>query len=442
MIFTRDAHGAADDRRWVTGKFFGLEIPADIEALLSTGTDFLTGAFRTSGALAPSNSVRRIVGSKEFIGGGTGKKFLLTVEYETPAPELPDQLFIKFSRNFDNELWDRGRFSTLSEVTFAVLSRAPGFPVPVPATLFADVDPQSGTGLIVSECITYGRHGVDPLYLKCMDYEVPDQLGHYKAIMKGLAALSGAHRSGRLSPEFDREFPYDRERALAPSGMELPEAKVIERATRAFDFIERYPKLFPENVRTPEFREQFMRDIPDAVAAAGRITELVHSEPDFIAFSHWNANIDNCWFRRGPDGSLECGFLDWANAGQISVAQAISGTISGAEPLIWDEHLDELLSLFIDEYAAHGGPLLALDDLRQRILLMSASGMGWSMGAPIAMERAFDDIDSLENDQDGRFRHHENARIQLHMMTRMLNVWQTRKLGDVVRTFIGGHTCD
>jgi len=41
-----------------------------------------------------------------------------------------------------------------------------------------------------------------------------------------------------------------------------------------------------------------------------------------------------------------------ANAGQISVAQSVSGAISGAEPFIWNEHLDELLTVFIEEYAA------------------------------------------------------------------------------------------
>ncbi|MGX7681745.1 hypothetical protein ACSMXN_22925 [Jatrophihabitans sp. DSM 45814] len=431
MILTRNGQG--DNRRWVPGKIFGLEVPADVEALLSNGTDFLTRAFWASGALGASNSVNGIVATKEFVGGGTGKKFLLTVEYEVPEPGLPEQLFIKFSRNFDDELWDRGRFLTISEVNFAVLSMAPDFPVMVPTTLFADVDPESGSGLIVSECITYGREGVEPLHLKCMDYEVPDQISHYKAIVKGLATLSGAHRAGKLPPDFDREFPYDREQALAASGTELPEDKVIQRATRMFDFIERYPKLFPDNVRTSEFREQFMRDIPDAVAAGARIRELLHGNPDFIAFSHWNANIDNCWFRREPDGSLQCGFLDWANAGQISVAQSITGAISGAEPLIWDEHLDELLTVFIEEYAAQGGPLLDLDELRLHVLLMTVSGLAWSMGAPIAVERAFDDIDGLEGHQDSRFRYHENARIQLHVMTRMLNVWQTRKLGEVVR---------
>ncbi|HEY9545871.1 MAG TPA: hypothetical protein VIR56_07680 [Solimonas sp.] len=434
MTLDKNGQAVADGKRWVTGEIFGLPIPADAEALRSSGCEFLTTAFRASGALADDNGVSRIVGAEEFNGGGTGKKMLLTVAYERSGPGLPEQLFIKFSRNFDNELWDRARFLMISEANFAVLSRSPDFPVAVPTCLFADVESRSGTGLIISECIPYGRNGVEPLYPKCMDYQVPEQVSHYKAILRGLAKLSGTHRAGRLAPDFDRKFPYDRERSSAVFALSIPEDKVVQRATRMFDFIARYPKLFPDHVRSAAFREQFMRDIPDVVAASGRIRDVLYGNPDFIAFAHWNANIDNCWFYRDPQGQLQAGFLDWANAGQISVAQSVSGAISGAEPFVWNEHLDELLNVYIDEYAAQGGPRLNLDEMRlHNLLIVAASGIGYAMGAAIAIERDIADIDAIDSYRDPRFCQHENARIQLHMMTKMLNVWQTRKLGDVIR---------
>jgi len=434
LAFDRNEQTASVDKRWVAGEIFGLEIPADAATLVSGGADFLTKAFHTSGALAANNRVSRIAEAEEFFGGGTGKKLLLTLAYELPEPGLSERLFIKFSRNFDNELWDRARFTMISEANFAVLSRSPDFPVTVPACLFADVESASGTGLIMSECITYGRDGVEALYPKCLDYTVPEPVEHYRAILKGLAKLSGAHRGGRLSPEFDRKFPYNREQASAVFAIRVPEEKLVQRANRMFDFIGRFPKLFPENVRAPAFREQFIRDIPDLLAAEERIREMLYGNPEFIAFAHWNANIDNCWFWRDAAGALQCGFMDWANAGQISVAQAVSGAISGAEPAIWNEHLDELLTMFIEEYAAQGGPRLSLEEMRLHILLIVAvSGLTHSMGAPIAMERDIEDIDALASNQDDRFREHENARIQLHMMTKMLNVWRTRNLGDVVR---------
>ena len=435
MIFDKSEQAASVDKRWVAGEIFGLGIPADAQTLVCAGADFLTKAFHTSGALAADNRVSRIVAAEEFLGGGTGKKLLLTVTYELPQPHLPERLFIKFSRNFANELWDRARFMMISEANFAVLSRSPDFPVAVPACLFADVEPESGTGLIITECITYGRNGVEALYPKCMDYTVPEPVEHYKAILKGLAQLSGTHRGGRLSPGFDEKFPYNRKQASAVFAMRAPQEKLIQRANRMFDFVERYPKLFAQNVRTPQFREQFIGDIPDLVAAEDRIREILYGNPEFIAFAHWNANIDNCWFWRDAAGILQCGFMDWANAGQISVAQSVSGAISGAEPFVWNEHLDELLTVFIQEYAAQGGPRLSLDELRlHNLLIVAVSGVAYAMGAPIAVERDIEDIDAVESYQDDCFRQHENARIQLHMMTKMLNVWQTRKLGDVIRT--------
>jgi hypothetical protein len=433
-LIDKSNRSAPADKRRVAGEIYGLEIPADAETLLSDGTDFLTKAFHASGALAPNNRVSRIAKAEEFFGGGTGRKLLLSLAYESAGPALPEHLFIKFSRNFENELWDRARLTMISEAHFAVLSRSPDFPVTVPACLFADVDPGSGTGLIITECITYGRHGVEAFHPKCLDYTVPDPVEHYKAILQGLAKLSGAHRGGRLSPEFDKRFPYNREQASAVFEIRVPEDKLIQRANRMFDFIERYPKLFPENVRGPAFRDQFIRDIPDLAAAQDRIIEVLYGNPEFIAFAHWNANIDNCWFWRDVSGVLQCGFVDWANAGQISVAQSVSGAISGAEPLIWNEHLDELLAAFIDEYAARGGPRLSLDEMRlHTLLIVAVSGVAHSMGAPIAVQRDIAEIAAAESYQDACFREHENARIQLHMMTKMLNVWQTRRLGDLVR---------
>src|SRR3546814_239408 len=118
---------------------------------------------------------------------------------------------------------------------------------------------------------------------------------------------SSDRRAGRLAPDFDRKFPYDRERSSAVFALSIPEDKVVQRATRMFDFIARYPKLFPDHVRSAAFREQFMRDIPDVVAASGRIRDVLYGNPDFIAFAHWNANIDNCWFYRDPRGQLQAG---------------------------------------------------------------------------------------------------------------------------------------
>ncbi len=419
---------------WAHGDIFGLEIPADITTLLNAGAEFLTKAFHASGTLPADNRVVRITNSQEFFGGGTGAKLKLEVEYESSATNLPERLFIKFSRNFDDELRDSARHMMISEARFAVLSHSADFPVTVPNCLFADVESSSATGLLITECIAFGQGQLEPLYPKCLDYLVPEPLEHYQVIIRELAKLAGTHRAGGLSPDFDRYFPYNPGQTAATIAIRDSEAKLLKRSKLMFEFVNRYPQLFPDNILEPAFQQQFLDDIPDVIAAQGRIAELFSGNPDFIALCHWNANIDNCWFWRDNHDALQCGFIDWAMVGQMSVAQSVSGVLSGAETIIWDKRLDDLLALFANTYASYGGPSLSVDELRLHILLLlAAAGLSFFTKAPVGIQREITDLDSAKDYRDPCFQKHENARIQLHMMTKMLNNWEKRKLGDLVR---------
>ena len=119
------------DDRWVRGDHVGLDIPAHADALRDGGPAFLTEALRASSALPDGASVRAITDLREFGGGSTGRKALLMVDYD--RADLPTDLFVKFSRDFDDPTRDRGRTQMEYEVRFALLSRAPNFPIAVPA---------------------------------------------------------------------------------------------------------------------------------------------------------------------------------------------------------------------------------------------------------------------------------------------------------------------
>lgn len=130
MTGNEKGRAASVNEAWATGEIFGLKIPATPEALVSNRTDFLTKAFHTSGAIAPTNRVSHIVAAEEFFGGGTGKKLLLTLAYETPEPGASEELFLKFSRNFENELWDRERMTMLGKRILRYSLERLTFPLP------------------------------------------------------------------------------------------------------------------------------------------------------------------------------------------------------------------------------------------------------------------------------------------------------------------------
>ena len=80
------------------GDMTGLLVPQHPEALVEAGAAFLTAAFHAYGSLPLDNAVARIVACKPCLGGNSGEKLFIEVEYERPDPSLDTALFAKFSR--------------------------------------------------------------------------------------------------------------------------------------------------------------------------------------------------------------------------------------------------------------------------------------------------------------------------------------------------------
>ncbi len=425
------------EQHWFPGDDSGLDIPATVEALREGGVDFLDRAFHASGALDPGNHVVRITRAEECFGGGTGSKMLLAVEYAQPQADLPTQLFVKFSRNFDDPLRDRSRHMMRSEIRFAALTRTPGFPIRVAQCLFADFHDESGSGLLITERVAYDADGHEPHYIKCLDYELPEPLEHYRAIVRALARLSGSHKAGRLDPSFYERFPYDLEAGIASEQMRYDLEQIMRRVDRTCAFIARYPQLFPENLRAPAFHQRFRADVPGFYARQLDIRRLYFGEEDFIALCHWNGNIDNAWFWRDAGGELECGLLDWGQVGQMSVAQSIYGAFSGAEPELWDAHLDDIIATFADEFARCGGPVLDTAKLRDHMLLVTGwMGIAFLMDYAALLEKRVPDLATVQDYRDPRIRDDEDARVPLHMLTMFLNQWQRHDIGALARRLL------
>lgn len=421
---------------WARGDIFGLDFPAHPAALTAGGPEFLTRAFRASGALGEDNRVVRITGLDEWMLGGTGVKALLSVDYEREAPGLSPDLFVKFSRNFQDKVRDGGRYHMPPEVRLAVLARDPDFPVAVPKTYFADIEQDTLTGVIITGCIPYGQGAVEPHFPKCMDQVLPEPLAHYCSLISNLARLSGSHKSGRLGEAAERYFPFDLDQLLARRPrFEAP--LLAKRINRLAEFILQYPHLVPPRIANRAFLDGFCADALLAAEQQEGIWRFLHSRPDMIALCHMNANIDNAWFWREPDGTLRSGLIDWGSVGHMSVASSIWGCVGAAEPEMHDQHLDTLIDLFAAEYARAGGPSLDSCDVERHLemhLLMSALHM---TTAPPAILREVPDPGTATDRYDPIFTANETARVQLKITISLLNAWERRNLGRLLRPDAG-----
>jgi hypothetical protein len=420
---------------FVAGQATELQIPAHADALRAGGESWLTDAFHAFGSLPASNRVRRITRFETCPGGSTGHKLYLGVEYEQPQTGLHTDLFVKFSRDFDNRVRDeRGKFEMESEVRLAAISRLPAFPIHVPVAYFADFEPASKTGLIISQQVPFGAQGVEVHHPKCMDHELTDPLAHYQTIIRALARIAAAHRSGRLSPHVEQQFPFDASRAAAEMPVIPYDAQGLhQRVVEYADFAARGPQLLPAAIRSTAFIDRFDRDIVRFLAHERQIRHFLHGSSELIALCHWNAQIDNAWFWRDGGAELQCGLMDWGHVGQMNVAFSLWGSLSGAPQSIWDDELDGLLRLFVDELQRHGGPQLELPALELHLqLYVAMMGLSYFIASPSRIVAARPDVFSATGPLDPMFRSSETARNNLHILGIFLNLWRTRDFGAVL----------
>ncbi|OBA62638.1 hypothetical protein A5647_07120 [Mycobacterium sp. 1100029.7] len=417
--------------QWALGDWYGLSFPAGPAALADGGEEFLTEAFRVSGVLSHDNAVTTITGFTEVPGGSTGRKVMLSVEYARPAAGLDTELFVKFSRDFDDPIRDRGKTQMEPEVRFAALSRAPGFPIAVPSALFGDYHRPSGTGILITERIPFGDKGIERQYHKCLDYQMPEPLQHYRALLTALARLAGTHRSGRLPAELIAQFPLDVQAATVGQRTALSVPKLERRVDQLAALAQTRPGLLPPNVRSPQFLSRLREEVPHIAAHEDTITRALADDTDYVALCHWNANIDNAWFWSDGDNVLQCGLMDWGCVSQMNLGMAIWGAMSGAETELWDVHLDELLTLFVAEFERCGGPPLDPARLRRHTLLYAAAmGVAWLIDVPALLHKRFDSVPSTR--EDPRIRDNEGVRAPLQMLCNLLSAWDRYRVGELL----------
>jgi hypothetical protein len=415
---------------FVRGDATGIDIPAHGEALRSAGETFLTQAFRAFGSLSSTNRVVRITRFEPFSGGNSGHKLLLSVDYARAEPGLHTELFVKFSRDFTDTFRDRRRHELEAEVALARLSRLSGFPISVPTAYFADCHRDSGTGILITQRIAFGRDGIEPLIPKCMDQELSDPLAYYRAIVSTLARLAAAQSTEPFRAQVDAHFPFDIDAAVADDPIPWDARQLRERVARLAEFAARCPQLLPAHVAAPAFMSRLEHESVRFLRHERTIKHFLHADRDFIALCHYNANIDNAWFWRDCAGVLRCGLLDWGRVRQMNVAYALWGCLCAASLEIWDRHLDELLTLFVEELQTHGGPRLDIAQLRLHLHFYVATiGLALMMDTPALILSRQPEAVSARDPLDPILRRNEVARGFLHVFTSFLNFWQSQDFG-------------
>lgn len=412
-------------------------MPVHPEALRQAGPAWLTRAFHAYGALTPDNAVVQITRCESFAGGNSGDKLLLDVRYAHPDPALHSSLFVKFARCLGDPFRDRRRAELHGEVRLAALSRHPAFPVAVAKSYFADFDPMSDNGVLITQRIDFGQDGIEPVRIKNMDHELADPLAYYRATVTALARLAAAHQSGRLSPEAERLFPFDAEAAAADMPVACDAAQLREKTSAIASFIASCPQLFPASLAAPGFAGRFAQGAQQFVAHDAAIRRFLYADPRFVALAHWNTHIDNAWFWRDAAGLLQAGLLDWGMVRQMNVATALWGGLSGADLWVTGEHLADFLALYTEVLSANGGPQITPDELGLHFdLAVGSITLALLMDTPALLLARMPDIARATGPRDPLLQQDKVVQGFLHTFTAAMKLWERRDFAASVDTVL------
>jgi hypothetical protein len=261
---------------------------------------------------------------------------------------------------------------------------------------------------------------------------MPEPVEHYRALLTALARLAGAYRSGRLPVELTAHFPLDVQAATVGERAPLHPDRLNRRLDQLAEFVETHSGLLPGNVGSAEFLARLREDAPRFAQHEHTVARYLAADSDYVALCHWNANVDNAWFWRDTGGALRCGLMDWGCVSRMNMGMAIWGAMSGAETDMWNEHLDELLDLFVAEVHRYGGPNLDPDRLlRHTLLYAAAMGVAWLLDVP-ALIRARFGATAPDSRRDRRIRDDESVRAPLQMLSNLLNLWERHRPGDLL----------
>lgn len=342
----------------VPGDHYGLAFPFTIEALREFGAEFLTRAFRAAGVIAEDNAVTEIVELKRLGVIGASENALLTVAYAKAEPGLHTDLFVKFPPAEPGHKFGLSPMSH-GEVEMMRFSSRSALPIEMAKYYFADHSAHTLNYILITERVRFGEAPIEPAYRKAYDQFVPEIDEHYQVLAKSLARLVAAHKTGAMGYDVESAFPFARAaRDFAP----IENAETL--VDRLIDFVSRVaPHLFVAETTQPAFLKAWREDVLFGLEHKDAVIAYLNTNVDYTGLCHPNLNVDNAWFWRDDAGQLHAGLLDWGGAGQMSIAQAISGMVMMPDPRTYTRLRQDIIATFIKEYSESGGPLLDFDEL-------------------------------------------------------------------------------
>jgi len=340
--------------------------------------------------------------------GGAGIKVMVSVAYSRGVDEVTQDFFIKIPHKLGNKS-ERHKISIVlnndfPEVMFNTIC-ASSVPFRSPKCYFADINRDTTNFIVICERIPYGSrdqevfkpYEVLPAPGKYVDYQLEGNgADYYYAQAKAFARMAAWYqRSLEASQQLDYLFmvkedadgflwgmweqlehlgsiegrvervceyfrQQGREAVLELAAREgtnvLPEQVAKPFLEIGMDFMETCHAVFPAGVLTPEFKEQFQREVSECIKYSTVANWWVYKIwPELMVLAHPNLQVDNAFYWRDGEGRMQAGLLDWGSVTHNTIPMVLASGWHSAEIGVMDEHEDQLACWFVDQMLEAGG---------------------------------------------------------------------------------------
>merc|ERR1712218_769717 len=165
---------------------------------------------------------------------------------------------------------------------------------------------------------------------------------------------------------------------MQPESTGMPMGEFKSKLISAVNFIQdTAKKMFGPSIANPEFIKKYKQVLSFCNAYSNELNWWMARNPDYIAWSHGNINMDNCYFWRDEKNELDCGLLDWGSVTASPMGGKFWWWLYCCEYDHLTSEIDVLVQMFIDQYHMNGGPLLEHAELKLHFLISAMKqGLG------------------------------------------------------------------
>jgi len=396
-----------------SGMIYGLQFPWTEEMLLSPkfGAEWLTQAMHVAGTLPKDNKILKVSADPfKITTGNNGGKFLFEVEYLHSSPDLHTRLFAKIPHAMDPAT-QSDRLSTsvnkqpmeFYELNSSRLLEAT-LPVKIPKYYFGDISNETSNWILITESIAFKdpkpldfagttrgapKEQLQPFeiegpYDKCMDWCLRgDPKEYYMALVHCGARMAGLGKAGIFgdSTHLRKYFEDFGSIPKESYGMKAecsgqPPNQLKTKIDTALSFMADTGKvLFPSFCGTEAFQLKLRQTLMKLNAYMAEMNYWCHADPDYIAFTHNNLNVDNAYFWRNESGKLELGVFDWGSMGSKSLGFKMWWWMYCQDFEVMSANMDEYLECCVNALKESGGPTLDKEVLRMQFILTALTQM-------------------------------------------------------------------